>query len=185
MMTAKPSETPDPDVAELMNFVASVVAWLRGQEWVGAKPTRGQSADALEQLTADFQRQAAELESLQAENQALSAKLALAAEDAAGLEELVRDAEARAQKAESENEGMNVVISCCYDELKAALGRDIECAGYIPDAIKELVQKVAEETRERCAEICDERAKVRGHDDEAENEPELCAARIRALPIEE
>ncbi len=38
-------------------------------------------------------------EAAEVENQALSAKLALAAEDAAGLEELVRDAEARARQA--------------------------------------------------------------------------------------
>jgi hypothetical protein len=42
-----------------------------------------------------------------------------------------------------------------------------------------------EQMRERCAEICDERSKVRWHDDEAENEAELCAARIRAISIED
>lgn len=41
-----------PSDEQMMNHVASVVAWLRGQEWVGEKPTRGQSADALGALCA-------------------------------------------------------------------------------------------------------------------------------------
>ena len=42
--------TPDISLAELYRRVNATIAWLRGQEWTGDKPTRGEAADALEQM---------------------------------------------------------------------------------------------------------------------------------------
>lgn len=50
-MTQESAKSTTPNY---LHHVASVVAWLRGQEWVGEKPTRGESADALEQLCAEL-----------------------------------------------------------------------------------------------------------------------------------
>lgn len=73
---------------------------------------------------------------------------------------------------QAEQTAWDAVIGCCYDELKKALGRDIECPAYIPDAIKELSDRVAsaerrakeirQETIEECAKVCDKAADRKG-----------------------